>query len=167
MGGRRSFFETHVVEKGESLWKILGRKLSLTPERYSERLKEFRRANPQIADPSRLSEGQKILVPSGDREEGVEDGRAVAHIVRKGDTLSRIFVSRGVPGSRLEEFFEATRELNPAVEDVNLIYSGRTLLLPTEAYFKETPTQLAAADPPEPPVVAEPPAPEPAAAPLT
>ncbi|MEW6719136.1 MAG: LysM peptidoglycan-binding domain-containing protein [Thermodesulfobacteriota bacterium] len=143
-GGKRSFFETHVVEKGESLWKILGRSLPLTPERYAERLKEFRRANPQIADPSRLTPGQRILVPAPDREEIAPREGTVPYEVRKGDSLSRIFASRGVPGSRLKDYLEATRELNRSVDNVDLIYAGKTLRLPTEEYFAE------AATPPSP-----------------
>ncbi|HEU4949320.1 MAG TPA: LysM domain-containing protein, partial [Candidatus Deferrimicrobiaceae bacterium] len=46
-GGKRSFYETYTVEKGESLWKILDRREPLTPERFAERLKQFRRANPK------------------------------------------------------------------------------------------------------------------------
>ncbi len=146
VGGKRSFYETHAVEKGDSLWKILEARRPLTPERYSERLKEFRRANPEIADPSRLFPGQEILVPSGEREEEPDDGRTIAHTVKKGDSLSRILASRGVPRNRWKDYLDAVREINPAVRDVNLIYAGKTLRLPTEAFFAETPASLAAAD---------------------
>lgn len=150
-GGKRSFFETHVVRKGESLWKILGRSLPLTPERYAERLKEFRRVNPRVADPSRLAPGQRILVPKADPEETAGREGTVPYEVKKGDSLSRIFVSRGVTGSRLKEFLEATRELNPSVDNVDRIYAGRTLRLPTGEYFGETAARTAAAGEPSPP----------------
>jgi LysM repeat protein len=168
VGGKRSFYETHIVEKGDSLWKILERRKSLTPERYAERLKEFRRANPEVADPSRLSPGQKILVPSGEREEPPADGRSVAYTVKKGDSLSGILASRGVPRKRLKDYLDAVREINPSIRDVNLIYAGKTVRLPTEGYFAEIPTSLAAVDRSESPEPAEAPSaplPEAASAP--
>ena len=64
----------------------------LTPERYAERLKDFRRTNPKVTDPSRLSPGQKILVPSGGGREAKDDGKTVGYTVKKGDSLSGIYV---------------------------------------------------------------------------
>lgn len=165
VGGKRSFYETHVVEKGETLWKILGRSRPLDPQRYAERLKDFLRTNPNIKNPSRLSPGQEILVPSAEPGEGAEDGRTVAYLVQKGDSLSGIYVSRGMPGKGLKEFLEAVRNINPFVDNVDLIYAGKTLRLPTEAYFGEAPVQVAGAARVEPPPQEAPAAPPGAAAP--
>jgi len=163
VGGKRSFYETHVVEKGETLWKILGRSRPLSPERYAEKLKDFVRTNPQIKDPSRLSPGQEIVVPSGARDEGAEDGKTFAYEVQKGDTLSGIYVSRGAPGPGLKEFLEAVREVNPSIDNVDRIYAGKMLRLPTGTYFGEVPAQAAAAERPETaPPEAPAPAPRPA-----
>ena len=145
-GGKHSFYETHTVEKGDTLWKLLETKAPLTPGRYAERLREFRRANPNVADPSRLAPGQKILVPSG--VEPPEDGKTVAYAVMKGDSLTRILASRGVPKGERGKYLSAVREINSYVKDVNRIFAGRTLRLPTEAYFGEAPAAV------EPPVVA-------------
>jgi len=145
-GGMRSFYETHTVEKGDTLWKILEAKAPLTPERYAQRLQEFRRANPDVADPSRLMPGQKILVPSG--AEPPEDGKTVAYAVKKGDNLTKILASLGVPEGERKKYLTAVQEINPYIKDVNRIYAGRTLRLPTEAYFGEGPA------PGKPPVVA-------------
>ena len=136
-GGKQSFFETHTVEKGETLWKLLERSEPLTPDRYAERLKEFRRANPEIPNPSRLVPGQKILVPSGGRQEAKDDGRTVGYKVKRGDSLSGILSSRGVPRHDLKKYLDAIREINPSVTDVNRIIAGKTLHLPTEGYFTE------------------------------
>jgi len=173
-GGRRSFFEVHTVEKGDTLWKLLERSGPLTPYRYAERLKEFRRANPGVADPSRLVPGQKILVPSGGREAERDDGRTVGYAVKTGDSLSGILSSRGVPRRQWKKHFEAIREINPSVTDVNRIIAGRTIRLPTEGYFTpskppaEPETAMAAAEPGDAEVARgtrEPVAPEKAAAP--
>ena len=142
-GGKQSFFETHTVEKGETLWKILQRNEPLTPDRYAERLKEFRRANPKVADPSRLAPGQQLLVPSGARPEERDDGRTVGYTVKRGDSLSEILFSRGVPRRQRKKYLDAIQEINPSVTDVNRIIAGKTLRLPTDRYFTE-------AKPPEP-----------------
>lgn len=136
-GGKQSFFETHTVEKGDSLWKILERNEDLTPDRYAERLKEFRRANPKVADPSRLAPGQQILVPSGARPEAKDIGRTVDYAVKGGDSLSKILSSRDVPRRQWKKYLDAIREINPSVTDVNRIVAGKTLQLPTEGYFAE------------------------------
>jgi hypothetical protein len=151
VGGKRSFYETHTVEKGESLWKILGRSRPLSPERFAERLKDFLRTNPGVKDPSLLAPGQEILVPAEGGEKAVipAEGKTAGYTVRKGDSLSGIFVSRGAPGSSLKEFLKAVREINPSIEDVDLIYAGSTLRLPTEEYFEEGPAA-------EPPAIAAP-----------
>jgi len=146
VGGKRSIYEAHTVEKGESLWKILQRRQPLTSARFAEKLREFRRANPEVSDPSRLAPGQKILVPAGGRQRIVEEGRAVAYEVKRGDSLSAILASRDVPRSEWRKYFDAVREINPSVRDVDLIYANSTLLLPTEGYFAGAPVEVAAAE---------------------
>lgn len=164
-GGKQSFFETHTVEKGDTLWKILERSEPLTPDRYAERLKRFRRANPKVADPSRLAPGQELLVPSGGRQETKDDGRTVGYTVKRGDSLSKILSSRGVPRRQGKKYLDAIREINPSVTDVNRIVAGKTLRLPTEGYFTEAkpPAEaekaMAAAEPGKAPVSPEPPEP--------
>ena len=136
--GKQSFFETYTVEKGDTLWKILERNVPLTPDQYAERLKEFRRANPKIADPSRIAPGQTLLVPSGGKPEAKDDGKTVGYTVKRGDTLSKILSSRDVPRRQWKKYLDAIREINPSVTDVNRIVAGKTLDLPTEGYFTET-----------------------------
>ena len=173
-GGKQSFFETHTVEKGETLWKILERKEPLTPGRYAELLKEFVRANPKVPDPSRITPGQKLLVPTGAAPPADDDGRTVGYTVKRGDTLTEILSSRGVPRGEWKRYLEAIREINASVTDVDRILAGRTLRLPTERYFApgkapaEPEKALAAAEPGEGAIPAAPregPGPEKAAPP--
>jgi len=134
-GGKQSFFEMYTVEKGDTVWKILQRNTPLPPDRYAERLKEFRRANPKVADPSRIAPGQKLLVPSGAKPKMIADGKTVDYTVEAGDTLSEILSARGVPAPQRKKFLEAIREINTSVSDVDRIFAGNTLLLPTEKFF--------------------------------
>ena len=119
--GRPSFFETYTVEKGDTLWKIFERNVPLTPDQYVERLKEFRRANPNIADPSRIAPGQTLLVPSGGKPEAKDDGKTVSYTVKRGDSLTKILSSRDVPRRQWKKHLDAIREINPSITDVNRI----------------------------------------------
>jgi LysM repeat protein len=136
-GGKQSFFETYTVERGDTLWKILQRSEPLTPDRYAESLKEFRRANPTVADPSRIAPGQKLLVPSGGRPKTMDDGKTIDYIVMRGDSLSKILLSRDVPQREWKKYLDAIQEINTSVTDVNRIVAGKTLHLPTEGYFTQ------------------------------
>jgi LysM repeat protein len=136
-GGKQSFFETYTVEKGDTLWKILQRNEPLAPDMYAERLKEFQRANPKVADPSRLAPGQKLLVPSAGRPKTMVDGKTVDYTVMRGDSLSKILSSRDVPRREWKKYLDAIREINASVTDVNRIVAGKTLHLPTEEYFSQ------------------------------
>ena len=135
--GKQSFFETYTVEKGDTLWKIFQRSEPLTPDRYAENLKEFRRANPKVADPSRIAPGQKLLVPSGGRPKTMDDGKTTDYVVMRGDSLSKILFSRDVPRREWKKYLDAIREINSSVTDVNRILAGKTLHLPTEGYFTQ------------------------------
>jgi hypothetical protein len=57
--------------------------------------------------------------------------------VKRGDSLSKILSSRGVPRRQRKKYLGAIREINPSVTDVNRIVAGKTLRLPTEGYFAE------------------------------
>jgi hypothetical protein len=156
--GRKSFYEVHTVSEGENLWKILGRKFLLSPSDYPPLLKEFRRANPTVADPSRLKVGQKILLPSAppppvaSLTTGTE-GKTVPHHVARGENLTRILKNRGVAPKSLPRYLEAVQAINESIRDVNRILAGTTIQLPTEAYFEPgmeaLPVTASAAEPAE------------------
>lgn len=146
--GRKSFYEVHTVSEGENLWKILSGKSPLFPEDYPSLLREFLRANPNVKNPGKLVPGQKILVPTGigmKTARLVKSGKSVSYRIRKGDTLSRILTSRGVLRKDMKSYLETVKEINDSVRDVNRIYAGRTILLPTREYFVPEPEKIAGA----------------------
>jgi hypothetical protein len=158
--GKKSFYEVHTVSEGENLWKILNRKNLLSPSNYPPLLEEFRRANPTVADPSRLKVGQKILLPSAPPPQeaslppGIE-GKSVPYLVGRGDNLTRILKKKGVSTQSLSRYLEAVKEINESIRDVNRILAGATILIPTEAYFEPaqeaSPVIASAAEPGERP----------------
>jgi len=136
--GRKSFYEVHTVSQGESLWKILKRTSPLFPADYAGTLRAFRRANPTVRDPDRLLPGQKILIPTGRSEKirrMVEKGRMASYRVVRGDTLLRILADRGIPREERARYLSAVQEWNESIRDVDRIFAGREILLPTKEYF--------------------------------
>ncbi|MBM2827999.1 MAG: Peptidoglycan-binding LysM, partial [Actinobacteria bacterium] len=152
-GGKKSFYEVHTVAHGENLWKILNRRGVLPPAEYVRMLREFQRANPEVADVRKLKAGQKVLVPSAvppDQDPRVLEGKVVPHLVAAGDTLTRLLAARGVSRRDLPRYLAAIKEINESVRDVNRIMAGSTILLPSVNYFakeipKETPPPVALA----------------------
>jgi len=159
--GKQSFYEVHTVSEGESLWNILKRISPLFPADYGEALRAFRRANPEVRDPGRLVPGQKILVPTGKAEKTrrmIEEGKAVSYRVVRGDALLKILAARGVPLEERDRYLSAVQELNASVRDVDRIFAGKTILLPTAEYFS---APASAFVPPVGPVALAAPVPEP------
>lgn len=161
--GEKNFYEVHTVSEGENLWKILKEKSPIFPTDYSSLLREFRRANPDVKNPDVLLPGQKILVPASTGMKTarmMKSGKLVSYRVREGDTLSQILAAQGVVRKDLPDYLAAVKDLNDSVRDVNLIYAGKAILVPTDKYFEkaeavaqapaETPGPLAAVAPPPP-----------------
>ena len=150
--GKKSFYEVHAVEEGESLWKIFRRRGPLPPEDYAALLKEFRRTNPDVADPDRLVPGQRILVPSVPprlADPRIAEGKAVPYRVEKGDSLTAILAGRGVSREEMSEYLAAVKDLNDSVRELDLIYAGTTLLIPTDRLLASA-TALTKDVPPSP-----------------
>lgn len=158
--GKKSFYEVHTVSEGENLWKILKRYSPLFPSDYAEALRAFRRANPKVRDPGMLLPGQKILVPTGKAEKIrrlMDEGKTVPYRIARGDAMSRILAARGVPREEWGRYLSAVRELNESVRNVDRIFAGKTILLPTADYFS---TVASTAVTPPGPVASAAPAPE-------
>jgi hypothetical protein len=161
--GRKTFYEVHTISKGETLWKILSEKSPLFPEDYPSLLREVLRANPDVKDPGKLVPGQKVYIPAALRLKTarlVETGKSVPYQIRWGDSLSEILAARGIQREDLPRYLAAVKEVNDSVRDVNVIFAGKTILLPTGEYFEKEPVAVAekASEVPAP-VVAPPPYP--------
>lgn len=131
--GKRSFYEIHAVEEGESLWKILSRNPGFAAQDYGLVLREFRRINPDVSDPDRLRPGQAIAVPSvpmRPTDPRVASGQAVPYKVAPGDALTKILAGRGVSRREMRDRIADVLALNDSIRDADLIYAGRTILLP-------------------------------------
>ncbi|HEY5995942.1 MAG TPA: LysM peptidoglycan-binding domain-containing protein, partial [Candidatus Deferrimicrobiaceae bacterium] len=138
--GKRVFYETRTVAGGDTLWKILTSRGDLSAKGYAAQVKEFRRMNPSIRNLDRLVPGQRIQVPLPPAgataiASKVREGGTVAHTIAKGESLMRILRAHGVAEKALPKYVGAVKSLNPSIRNADLILAGRTIHLPTEAYF--------------------------------
>ncbi len=106
-----------VVKPGDSLWKIAEQNLG-----KGLRWHDLLAVNPGIVDANHIVAGAQIYLPAA-----VSSKRTATRItVRKGDTLSTIARTQLGRAS----YWSCIADANPAVQDANRIYEGRSLLLP-------------------------------------
>ncbi len=116
-GALRTVFRVR-VQPGDSLWKLAKRYLA-----GGVQWRQLAALNPEIANPEFIRYGKWIRLPvepSGDRP-------ANRVRVRKGDSmwkLARAELGRG-------EAWVCIAEANPHLQNVDLIYPGQTLIIPT------------------------------------
>ncbi|RMG58619.1 MAG: LysM peptidoglycan-binding domain-containing protein [Deltaproteobacteria bacterium] len=143
--GQVRYYEVHRVRKGENLWKIFIEKLGGRPEEFSLFLREFRKSNPDVKNPSKIRAGEKVRLPVSvgtlarkKQLEGLlKEGKLREYRVRKGDSLWKIALADFSSPVDLLRYIEEARKLNPFLKDPDLIFPGQTLYLPTRRYFEK------------------------------
>jgi general secretion pathway protein D len=69
----------------------------------------------------------------------------VTHVVAKGQSLARILRARGVSDREMPRYFDAIRQLNPSIADIERIRPGARVVLPTASRFASAATAAAPA----------------------
>ena len=105
------------VRPGDSLWKIAEENLG-----RGSRWREVLAANPAIVNPNVLEAGTKLSLPVDTRTP-----RADKVKVKAGDTLSKIAQAQYGRGN----YWRCIAQANPAISDVNRIFEGQELILPS------------------------------------
>ncbi len=101
--------QIHIVQSGETLFSIA--------RRYGTTVEAIVRAN-NLANPSLIYPGQRLVIPSGSGQP--DTGRT--YVVQPGDTLSSIALRFGTTAAAIAA---ANNLVNPA-----LIYPGQVLIIP-------------------------------------
>ncbi len=116
----------YVVQKGDSLSRIVRRKLGRQAAESASVRRQLRSLNPQIRNPDRIYPGQRIALPRLGGTPGVP-----AYVVNRGDTLSQILHDRlGITAGEMAAWIRRVMQLNPGLSSPDRIYPGQALLLP-------------------------------------
>ncbi len=152
--GREILCDPYIVQKNDYVLKLLRQKGEIAAEDFPKFLSIFQRINPHIRDINLIRPGQQIVIPLrvlrsnempgqssgvvtipyvtiGSVPEGFER-HTDRYLTQSGDCVSKLIAARfGRYGS--DAYWEGIRlfrMLNPAVTDLDLIYSGQVLRLP-------------------------------------
>ncbi|UCF55936.1 MAG: LysM peptidoglycan-binding domain-containing protein, partial [Deltaproteobacteria bacterium] len=141
---------TYIVQKGDSLWKILRKKGLLRQDNLSELLSVLKKLNRSLRNLDLIYPGEKIIIPlkitslppDSDRQKPSprtkppiitsKDLKYENHKVKPGDSIAR--VARRLysipPEDLYNEYLELVKKINPTLEDLNAIYAGQVIKLP-------------------------------------
>lgn len=146
--------DPYVVKKDDWVYKLFRQKGEISNEDFPEFLRIFRRLNPHIRDIDLMRPGQHILIPlkkiNQDDLPGQSSGvvtipylthatssddatkYSTNYRVKKGDCVSILIAERygnyGTPS--YQEGEKLFRQMNPQIENLNLIFAGQMIRLP-------------------------------------
>ncbi len=128
------------VKPGDKLGAILKEHLGHIPRD----LRPIMELNPHIRNINRIYPGQTIALPQAPPDKTKIEDDNTYHTVARGDSLSSILKRKLLlTGANLKGALRLTKEMNPALKDINHIYPGQKILLPAAsgsrtAYQPET-----------------------------
>ena len=126
--------EPYTIQEGDWLWKILEDKYNIPADQRQHFLHILKSINPEIFNADSVYPGQKIFVPiklevpsSASSSFYIKE-----HVVQSGQCVSGIlYRTYKVPKHKLfSDFMKHFRNLNPTIEDPNLIRINQRILVP-------------------------------------
>lgn len=128
--------KVYVVKKGEWIAGILRAELGDKPIPYAL----IRKINPQIRNLNRIYPGQRIFLPVRGMTDMTEppnttpkegEARLTEYLIHEGDSISRIILAElDVGPEKVLQTYRLVLQLNPDIEDMNILPAGQSLKLP-------------------------------------
>ncbi len=142
--------QTYIVQKGDSLWRILRKKRLLNQGKPAELRSILRQLNKSLPNLDLIYPGQEIVIPlritslpphsvsqkpSPQKKAPVitsNDPEFEIYRVRPGDSLFRIAKRRyNIPNEDFyDEYIELFKKMNPTLKNLNDLYAGQVIKLP-------------------------------------
>lgn len=142
--------QTYIVQRGDSLWRILRKKRLLNQGKPAELRSILRQLNKSLPNLDLIYPGQKILIPlritslpprSVSQEPSPlkktpvitsNDPEFEMYRVRPGDSLFRIAKRLyNIPNEDFyDEYIELFKKMNPTIKDLNDLHAGQVVKLP-------------------------------------
>lgn len=142
---------TYIVKKGDILSTIVRHIPGVTEADIANNYRLIQELNPHIEDVNKLSVGQKLILPGRPLAEKQQQPTFViadapptapvtslagskTYLIQEGDTLYRIIAREIKDTSNIKEKYSIIKSLNPNIKDINKIYVGDTINLPTKDF---------------------------------
>jgi len=161
--GRDVEGENRLIERGDSLWRILIQEKGLQEKRFSQYVIIIRGLNPEIKKPDFLKVGDNVFIPL--RPDEIVEARSLSqetpkirttlalgttkdYRVKRGDHLYQILREQlGISDEReLAVYYALTKDLNPGKNEWDFLQEGEMIRLPTtreESRTASAPSQVA------------------------
>jgi hypothetical protein len=141
---------TYIVKKGDILSTIVRHIPGVKEADLADNYRLIQELNPHIEDVNKLSVGQKLILPGRPLAEKQQQTFTIAdsspaapvtpvtgsktYLIQEGDTLYRIIAREIKDTSNIKEKYRIIKSLNPNIKDINRIYAGQTITLPTKDF---------------------------------
>jgi LysM domain. len=161
---------TYTVKKGDILSAIVRYIPGITEEDISDNYRVIQELNPDITDLNKLQVGQSLVLPrkpfaySEEKKmktattapdttvaapavtPAAPSGSGQSYTIKKGDTLIKIIQRELKINTDPKKTLKIIKSMNPNVVDVNKIYAGDTIKLPSNAVFVQAANEASAAE---------------------
>ena len=161
---------TYTVKKGDILSAIVRNIPGVTEEDISDNYRVIQELNPDIADLNKLKVGQSLVLtgkPFAYSEEkkmktattatdttvaapavtpAAPSGSGQSYTIKKGDTLIKIIHRELKIRTDTKKTLKIIKSMNPNVVDVNKIYAGDIIKLPSNAVFVKAANEASSAE---------------------
>ncbi len=149
---------TYIVKKGDILSAIVRNIPGATEEVVSDNYRVIQELNPDIMDLNKLKVGQSLVLPGkpfaySDSTvatpavtEAAPSGSGQSYTIKKGDTLIKIIHRELKIKTDPKKTLKIIKLMNPNIVDVNKIYAGDTIKLPSGAVFVQAAKETSAVE---------------------
>lgn len=160
---------TYTVKKGDILSVVVRNIPGITEEDIADNYQLIQELNPDIPDLNKLKVGQSLVLPGKPFAYSEEkkmktattapetivvapavppaapSGSGQSYTIKKGDTLIKIVYRELKIKTDIKKTLKIIQSMNPRVVDINKIYAGDTIKLPSGALFVQTAKEASAA----------------------
>lgn len=126
---------SYVVKRGDCLYRILQRQRgNLSYAQQQELIRRITQLNPDIENPDVIYAGQTLILPEALKAgASIPDIPTVTYTAKRGDSLTKIALRElNVQPQDVYKTVQVIGQLNPEIEDLDMIYAGQALKLPAE-----------------------------------
>jgi LysM repeat protein len=161
---------TYTVKKGDILSAIVRYIPGITEEDISDNYRVIQELNPDITDLNKLQVGQSLVLPrkpfaySEEKKmktattvpdttvtapavtPAAPSGSGQSYTIKKGDTLIKIIQRELKINTDPKKILKIVKSMNPNIVDVNKIYAGDIIKLPSNAVFVQAANEASAVE---------------------